>query len=168
VQYALYRASGLSTACLDWNNNYGDDPDKCILFHCGSTAQSLMKGKGNVVDHSMLQHDPQVGPNCSFGCNEGRIAEFPFGFGSMTTRNGKLEFYLGEGEFTSDTIPDDFFGCGGVAKIENLQDVLLYVGKNGHRHHMSVTPGKRMVGPIKEALDYYLGYNVSIPQIGGK
>ena len=21
--------------CLDWNNNYGDDEDKCILFHCG-------------------------------------------------------------------------------------------------------------------------------------
>lgn len=164
MQYALYRASGLSTACLDWNNNYGDDPNKCILFHCGSTAQSLMKFKGHVSDHSMLQHDPLVGPNCSFGCNEGRIAEFPFGFGSMTTRNGKLEFYLGEGEFTSDAIPEDFFGCGGVARIENLQDVLLFVGKNGHRHHMSITSGERMIGPIKEALRYYLGYNVSVPQ----
>ena len=163
VQYALYRASGKPTACLDWNNNYGDDPNKCILFHCGSTAQSLMKGKGRVVDHSMLQHDPQVGPNCSFGCNEGRIAQFPFGFGSMTTRNGKLEFYLGEGEFTNDPIPDDFFGCGGVAKIENLQKILLYVGKNGHRHHVSVTPGQRLVAPIKEAFEYYLGYNVDIP-----
>lgn len=169
VQYALYRASGASTACLDWNNNYGDDLDKCILFHCGSTAQSLMKGKGRVVDHSMLQHDPQVGPNCSFGCNEGRIAEFPFGFGSMTTRNGKLEFYLGEGEFTSDPIPDEFFGCGGVAKIKNLQDVLLYVGRNGHRHHVSITPGERLVAPVKEALEYYLGFNVDIPQnMGGK
>ena len=165
VQYALYRASGKATACLDWNNNYGDDTEKCILFHCGSTAQSLMKSKGHVVDHSMLQHDPQVGPNCSFGCNEGRIAEFPFAFGSMTTRSGKLDFYLGDGEFTSDPIPDDFFGCGGVAKIKNLQDVLLFVGKNGHRHHLSVTPGERMVAPLKEALEYYLGYNVAIPQI---
>lgn len=168
VQYALYRASGQSTACLDWNNNYGDDDDKCILFHCGSTAQSLMKGKGHVVDHSMLQHDPQIGPNCSFGCNEGRIAEFPFAFGSMTTRNGKLEFYLGEGRFTNDPIPDEFFGCGGVAEIKNLQDILLFVGKNGHRHHVSVTPGQRMVAPMKEALEHYLGYNVSIPQrMGG-
>ena len=164
MQYALYRASGLSTACLDWNNNYGDDSEKCILFHCGSTAQSLMKAKGNVVDHSMLQHDPQVGPNCSFGCNEGGIAAFPFGFGSMTTRAGNLEFYLGEGEFTNDVIPDEFFGCGGVAKIKNLEDVLQFVGKNGHRHHVSVTPGERMVAPIKEALEYYLGYNVAVPQ----
>ncbi len=165
AQYALYRASGKPTACLDWNNNYGDDPDKCILFHCGSTAQSLMKGKGKVVDHSMLQHDPQVGPNCSFGCNEGRIAAFPFGFASMTTRNGKLEFYLGEGEFSNDPIPDEFFGCGGVAKIDRLEDVLQFVGRNGHRHHVSVSPGERMVQPIYEALKYYLGYNVSLPQV---
>ncbi|MEN6384379.1 MAG: hypothetical protein ABFD79_04200 [Phycisphaerales bacterium] len=164
AQYALYRASGKPTACLDWNNNYGNDTDKCILFHCGSTAQSLMKGKGKVVDHSMLQHDPQVGPNHSFGCNEGRIAAFPFAFSSMTTRNGALEFYLGEGNFTDDPIPDDFFGCGGVAQIKNLQDVLLYIGKNGHRHHASVTPGERLVAPINEALGYYLGFTVARPQ----
>jgi L-fucose isomerase-like protein len=164
TMYALHRAGGKATACLDWNNNYGDDPNKCILFHCGSTAQTLMTQKGKVVDHSMLQHDPQVGPNCSFGCNEGRIAAFPFAFSSMTTRNGQLEFYLGQGEFTNDPIPEDFFGCGGVAKIDRLQDVLLFVGKNGHRHHVGITPGERLVAPIKEAMEYYLGYNVSLPQ----
>ena len=61
-------------------------------------------------------------------------------------------------------IPDEFFGCGGVATIKNLQDILLFVGKNGHRHHVSVTPGERMVAPLKEALEYYLGFNVSVPQ----
>ena len=78
----------------------------------------------------------------------------------MTTRNGKLDFYLGQGHFTSDPIPDEFFGCGGVAEIENLQDVLLYIGKSGHRHHVSVTEGERLVEPVREALEYYLGYNV--------
>ena len=166
-QYALYRASGESTACLDWNNNYGNEKDKCILFHCGSTAQSLMTGKGKVSDHSMLQHDPQVGPNCSFGCNEGRISAFPFGFSSMTTRNGRLEFYLGQGEFTKDIIPDDYFGCAGVAQIKNLEQVLHFIGRNGHRHHVSVTPGTRLVLPLKEALEYYLGYQVALPQQAG-
>ncbi len=164
MMYCLHKVSGQPAACLDWNNNYGDDLNKCILFHCGSTAQSLMKSKGHVVDHSMLQHDPDIGPNCSFGCNVGRIRSFPFVFGSMTTRNGNLDFYLGEGEFTDDPIPADFFGCAGVAHIENLQDVLLYVGKNGHRHHVSISPGKRVVGPVREALEHYLGYNVSVPQ----
>jgi len=163
MMYALTRASGNSSACLDWNNNYGDDDNKCILFHCGSTAQSLMTAKGKVVDHSILANDPGIGPNCSFGCNVGRIAPNPFAFGSMTTRNGNLEFYLGQGKFTKDPMPADFFGCGGVAEIENLQDVLLFVGKNGHRHHVSVTPSERLVEPVKEALEYYLGYNVSVP-----
>ena len=162
--YALQRASGEPAACLDWNNNYGNEENKCILFHCGSTAQSLMTARGTVVDHFLLQHDPGVGPNCSFGCNVGRVRPFPFAFSSMVTRNGKLDFYLGQGHFTSDTIPNEFFGCGGVAEIENLQDVLLYVGKNGHRHHVSVTSGERLVEPVREALEYYLGYNVQIPQ----
>jgi len=165
AMYALQRASGEPAACLDWNNNYGDDPEKCILFHCGSTAQALMVGKGCIVDHAMLQHDPQVGPGCSYGCNEGRIRSFPFAFASMKTDNGDLDFYLGEGEFTQDAIPDEFFGCGGVAWIKNLQDVLLYVGRNGHRHHVSVTPGRNLVEPVKEALEYYLGYQVSLPQV---
>ena len=42
AMYALQCASGKPCACLDWNNNYGDDENKCILFHCGSAAQSLM------------------------------------------------------------------------------------------------------------------------------
>jgi hypothetical protein len=127
-----------------------------------------MRAKGRVVDHSMLQLDPQVGPNCSFGCNEGRIAAFPFGFASMATRNGKLEFYVGEGEFTNDPIPDNFFGCGGVAKIKGLEDVLQFVGKNGHRHHVSITPGEKMVAPLYESLNHYLGFNVSLPQQAGR
>ena len=31
---AISLATGNPAACLDWNNNYGDEPDKCILFHC--------------------------------------------------------------------------------------------------------------------------------------
>ena len=43
---ALSLATEGPAACLDWNNNYGDDLDKVILFHCGSTAQKLMAAKG--------------------------------------------------------------------------------------------------------------------------
>ena len=34
---ALELASDAAATLLDWNNNYGDDDDKCILFHCGPT-----------------------------------------------------------------------------------------------------------------------------------
>ena len=36
--YALQLASGEPARLVDWNNNYGDDPDKCVLFHCGNWA----------------------------------------------------------------------------------------------------------------------------------
>ncbi len=161
AMYALNQAAGQPATCLDWNNNYGDDEEKCILFHCGPVPQSLMTAKGTVVDHAILAN--AVGKNCSFGCNVGRIAPMPFTFSSMMTVNGQLRFYVGEGEFTADPIPADFFGCAGVAKIPGLQDVLLHVGRNGHRHHTSVTPG-HLAAPVREALEYYLGFEVTAPQ----
>ena len=40
--YALQLASGKPSALVDWNNNYGDDPDKCVFFHCGNWAKSFL------------------------------------------------------------------------------------------------------------------------------
>lgn len=34
--YALQLASEQPAAIVDLNNHRGDDPDKCVLFHCGS------------------------------------------------------------------------------------------------------------------------------------
>lgn len=158
---ALSLASGEPPACLDWNNNYADEEDKCILFHCGPVPRSLMSAAGEVRDHAIIAN--AVGEGCSYGCNVGRIKPTPFTFGSMMTECGDLRFYLGEGRFTPDPIPEDFFGCAGVAEIDLLQDVLLHVGLNGHRHHVSVTPG-HVVEPLREALECYLGFEVSIPQ----
>ncbi len=159
TMFGLSLASGKPAICLDWNNNYGDDMDKCILFHCGSVAQSLMTAKGTVSDHAILAN--AVGEGCSYGCNEGRIAPTPFTYGSMLTEDGELCYYLGEGEITEDSIPDDFFGCAGVAAIDNLQEKLQTIGYLGHRHHTSITPG-RVAAPVLEAWEKYLGYDVTL------
>lgn len=156
---ALSLASGNVAACLDWNNNYGDDPDKCILFHCGPVPQSMMTGPGQVTDHAILAN--AVGKGCAYGCNTGRIAPTPFTFGSMLTESGKLKFYLGQGRFTEDPVPADFFGCGGVAEVPNLQDALQTIGCLGHRHHTSVSPGQ-VLAPVKDAFTRYLGYEVTV------
>jgi L-fucose isomerase-like protein len=162
TMHALRLAAGAKSAmCLDWNNNYADDEDKCILFHCGPVAFDLMTGKGEVVDHYMLA--TAVGEGNSFGCNQGRIRPMPFTFGSMLTEEGKLKFYLGEGEFTADTLPADYFGCAGVAHFDRLQDVLLYIGRNGYRHHTSVAEGYNLAA-VREALQGYLGFTVAVPQ----
>jgi hypothetical protein len=84
-------------------------------------------------------------------------------FGSLMTDEGRVKMFLGQGRFTSDPIPGNFFGVAGVAEIRNLQDVLLHVGKNGHRHHVSITPGQ-FQSPLQEALRRYLDFDVALPQ----
>lgn len=157
MMYALSKATGKPAACLDWNNNYGDDENKCILFHCGPVPQSLMTGKGRVTDHSILAN--VVGPGCSYGPNVGRIAPTDFTYGSMLTEDGSLKVYMGRACFTKDRIPEDFFGCAGVAKFDNLQEVLQTIGYRGYRHHVSISPGM-VLDPVREAFEKYLGYDV--------
>ena len=158
---ALALASDGPATCLDWNNNYADDEDKCILFHCGSVPADLMQGKGTISDHLILAN--AVGKGKGFGCNIGRIAPGDCTFGSMVTDAGRLKFFLGQGRFTNDPIPPDYFGCAGVVEIPSLQDVLLHIGQNGHRHHVSVAGGHG-VAPVREALEHYLGFQVAVPQ----
>jgi L-fucose isomerase-like protein len=161
AMHALHLASGEPATCLDWNNNYGEEDDKCILFHCGPVPKSLMADRGRIADHAILANT--VGQGCGYGCHVGRIAPGDFTFGSLLTDSGKLRFYLGQGGFTEDQIPAEFFGCAGVAEIGRLQDVLLHVGRNGYRHHVSATPGL-VQAPVREALANYLGFEVAIPQ----
>ncbi|OHD62897.1 MAG: hypothetical protein A2096_14780 [Spirochaetes bacterium GWF1_41_5] len=152
---ALRLASEKPAACLDWNNNYGSEPDKCILFHCGPVAKSLMTGKGEVIDHPMFAK--ALGAGCGWGPCSGRIAPAPMTFASSKTENGKIYFYSGEGKFTDDKIPQEFFGCAGVAQITALEHALLIIGRQGFRHHVSVTPG-HYGQALDEALINYLEY----------
>ncbi|MCX6065710.1 MAG: hypothetical protein NT121_08150 [Chloroflexi bacterium] len=141
---ALHLASGDPVGLLDWNNNYGDEDDKCILFHCGPMPASLMEGLGQISDHAILIN--AVGEGNAYGCNVGRIKPMDFTFGSLMTDEGRVKMFLGEARFTSD-----------------LQDVLLHVGLNGHRHHVSITPG-HVQAPLRHALEHYLNFDVSLPQ----
>ena len=153
---ALMLATEGPAACLDWNNNYGEDPDKVILFHCGSTAQKLMKEKGKVTSHKMFDKED---PGSGFGTNEGRIGVFPMTYSNCKTENGKITVYVSEGEFTEDEIEPEFFGCGGVAKIPELQKKLIRLARGGFKHHTTVANG-HVKGILEEAFRYYLGYDV--------
>jgi L-fucose isomerase-like protein len=161
VMRALHLASYEPVGLLDWNNNYGDEDDKCILFHCGPMPSSLMDGRGRIADHAILAN--ALGEGNSYGCNMGRIKPMQFTFGSLMTTEGRVKMYLGEGRFTLDPIPDNYFGVAGVAEIRNLQDVLLHIGINGHRHHVSITPGY-VQAPLRQALESYLDFEVALPQ----
>lgn len=153
--YAMQLASGKPTTVLDWNNNYTEDPDKVILFHCGPVAQTLMTEKGTVTDHKMFA---KGNPGCGWGSNEGRIKAFPMTYSNCKTEDGKLTVYAGEGKFTEDPIEEGYFGCGGVAVIDSLQPKLIQLGQNGFRHHTAVGMG-HLKKVLKEAFTYYLGYD---------
>ncbi len=151
---AMNLASEEPTAVLDWNNNYGDDENKVILFHCGPVAQSLMTEKGTVREHKMFaKNDPGSG----WGCNEGRIGSFPTTISNCQTKDGKIVVYASEAEFTEDKIEDGFFGCGGVCMIPDLQNKLIRLARGGFKHHTSVGMG-HMKEVLREAFTTYLGY----------
>lgn len=154
--YAMQLASEQPTTVLDWNNNYTEDLDKVILFHCGPVAQSLMTDKGTVTDHKMFA---KGNPDCGWGSNEGRIKAFPMTYSNCKTEDGKLTMYVGEGRFTDEPIEEGYFGCGGVAVIMDLQPKLIKLGQNGFRHHTSVGVG-HLAKILKEAFTYYLGYDI--------
>lgn len=155
---ALQAAADEPAACLDWNNNYPGDPDGCILFHCGPVAQKLMREKGKVVDHPILAK--AIGAGCSFGCNVGFIRPMDFTFASTITKDGKMNFYSGEGTFTDAPLGEGYFGCAGAAHIPGLQKKLRAIGYGGFRHHVCATPGnwKRA---LDEALTRYLKYQIT-------
>lgn len=159
AMYALQSASGEPAICMDWNNNFGNEPDKCILFHCGNVAPEQMKGKGEVVSHVMLDKGREELGGVAWGCNQGRVKSGPATYMSSKTADGKLVFYLGKGRVTDDPIENGYFGCAGVVEIPDLQHVLLNVCKNGYRHHVSMTLA-HVDDVLREAFTNYLGYQI--------
>lgn len=153
---AMILATEEPAAVLDWNNNYGDDENKVILFHCGSCAQGLMKGKGTVTEHLMFAKGD---PGSGWGTNEGRIDSFDMTYSNCQTRDGELVIYVSEGKMTDDVIEDGFFGCAGVAEIQNLQDKLVRLARGGFKHHTSVGKG-HIKNILTEAFTTYLNYTV--------
>ena len=152
---AMSLASEGATTVLDWNNNYGDDENKVILFHCGPVAQSLMTCKGTVTEHKMFaKNDPGSG----WGCNEGRIKPMPITISNCQTKDGKIVIYASEAKFTDDVIEPEFFGCGGVAEIDDLQNKLIKLARGGFKHHTAICEG-HYKEILKEAFTTYLGYD---------
>lgn len=156
AMYILRLASEKPSALLDWNNNYGDDPDKCVLFHCSNLPISFFE-KAKMDYQEIIAGT--VGKDNTFGTIVGRIAAAPATFCRTTTDdvNGEICCYVGEGEFTKDKL--DTFGGYGVMKIPNLQTLLEYICRGGFEHHVAVNMCSK-ADAIAEALDNYMGWDV--------
>lgn len=154
--YALQLASGQPSALVDWNNNYGGDPNKCILFHCGNWAKSLLS-EARMANAEILA--TVLGTENTYGTVSGRAKAAPLTFARITTddRRGRIRAYVGEGRITDD--PLDTFGCRAVAEIPRLQALLHYVCKNGFEHHTAMS-ASQSAAILAEAFETYLGWEV--------
>lgn len=157
--YAVQLATGNPTVCLDWNNNYNQQLDRCVISHCGNVPPCYLKGKHSVEEHTKFKS--RMGENCAWGVINGFMAPMRITYGGAMTNDGKLSFYFGEGDITDDQLGPEFYGSGGVLKIDNLQDVLVGIGKSGFHHHINLAKGSG-VKALKEAITTYLGYGLTI------
>jgi L-fucose isomerase-like protein len=152
---AMNLATEKPTTVLDWNNNYGDEENKVILFHCGPVAQGLMTCKGTVTNHKMFD---KVDPGSGWGCNEGRIKKMPITISNCQTIDGKIVIYASEAQLTDDSIENGYFGCAGVAEIPELQNKMITLAKGGFKHHTAIGEG-HVKSILKEAFTTYLHYD---------
>ncbi len=156
TMYAMQLASGSPSALVDWNNNYGADPDKCVLFHCGNWAKSFLPG-GRVSTAPIL--GTVVGEENTYGALEGRTPAGPLTFGRITTddNRGTIRAYVGEGALTNDELST--FGTRAVARVPHLQRLLRYVCHEGFEHHV-VMNASSTAAILAEAFERYLGWEV--------
>ncbi len=153
--YALSLASDKPSALVDWNNNYDDDPNKCIYFHCGNWAKSLVK-EIRISTAEVL--GTTLGPENTWGAIDGRTQAGPLTYARIDTddRLGKIKSYFGEGKLTDDPL-SRIPGNSAVAEVKDLQGLMRYICKNGFAHHCAMTDA-HVADILEEALNYYLGW----------
>lgn len=154
--YALQLASGRPSALVDWNNNYGNDPDKCVFFHCGNWAKDFLPDI-RIATAPIL--GTVLGEENTFGALEGRTPAGPVTFGRVSTDDisGRIRAYVGDAVFTDD--PLDTFGTKAVVRVPKLQRLLKRICRNGFEHHAAMN-ASHCAAPVAEALENYLGWDV--------
>jgi L-fucose isomerase-like protein len=154
--HALRLASETPSALLDWNNNYGDHPDKAVCFHCSNLPKHFFQEAR--MDYQEIIAGT-VGKLNTFGTCVGRVKPSQMSFARFSTHDatGKIRGYVGQGRFTDD--PLTTFGGAGVVEIPRLQDLLRYICENGFEHHVAANLSETAPS-VHEAATKYLGWEM--------
>ncbi|MCC7355616.1 MAG: L-fucose/L-arabinose isomerase family protein [Anaerolineae bacterium] len=155
--YALALASGKASALVDWNNNYGDDPDQAVVFHCSNLPKQVFTDIP-VMDYQEIIAGT-VGKENAYGIVSGRVKADPFTYCRVSTDDvrASITAYVGEGVLTEDPLLT--FGGYGVIRVPNLQGLLRYICENGFEHHVAINLSQTAAA-VEEALSKYLGWAV--------
>ena len=155
--YALALAAEAPSAILDWNNNYGREPDKCVCTHCGNYPKSFIGADPEISELDVL--GSVLGKENCFGAVKGKVQPGPMTFFRVSTddRLGTIKAYVGEGEFTADPFGMD----GGIAvtKVARLRPLLGFIARNGFEHHVAMVRGHH-AGAVHEAITRYLNWPI--------
>src|SRR6266850_795396 len=152
--HALRLASGTPSALLDWNNNYGSDPNKAVCFHCSNLPKHFFRSVKMDFQEIIAG---TVGKENTFGTCVGRVKSGPMSFARFTTvdSEGEIRGYVGQGKFTDD--PMETFGGAGVVEIPEMQKLLRYICENGFEHHVAAN-FSTVAGMLHEAATRYFGW----------
>jgi len=154
---ALSLASGTPSALLDWNNNYGDNPNKAVCFHCSNLPKHFFEDDVRMDYQEIIAGT--VGKDNTFGTVVGRVKSGPMSFARFSTddQTGRIRGYVGDGHFTND--PLTTFGGAGVVEIPELQSLLRYICREGFEHHVAGNLS-HSAAILHEATTRYLGWDV--------
>jgi L-fucose isomerase-like protein len=152
--HALRLASETPSALLDWNNNYGDDPNKAVCFHCSNLPKHFFQDVRMDFQEIIAG---TVGKENTFGTCVGRVKAGAMSFARFSTDDqaGVIRGYVGEGAFTNDAL--NTFGGAGVVEIPELQKLLHYICENGFEHHVAAN-FSTVAAATHEAATRYLGW----------
>jgi L-fucose isomerase-like protein len=152
--YVLQAASGQPAALLDWNNNYADDPDKGVVFHCSNLPKAFFSDQR--MDYQEIIAGT-VGKENTYGTIVGRVAPGPFTYCRVSTDDlrGTISAYVGEGRFTEDRL--ETFGGYGVIEVPEFQKLLHFICARGFEHHVAATRAN-VAESIEDALRTYKGW----------
>jgi len=155
--YALTLASETPSALLDWNNNYGDNPDKAVCFHCSNLPKHFFN-PGVKMDYQLIIAGT-VGKENTHGTLDGTVKAGAMTYARFSSDDfeGRITGYVGEGKFTDD--PLNTFGGAGVVEIPKMQDLLRYICENGFEHHVAANFAE-VAAPVQEAASKYLGWKM--------
>src|ERR1700688_1301905 len=154
--HALQLASGVPSALLDWNNNYGADPNKAVCFHCSNLPKHFFRSVKMDFQEIIAG---TVGKENTFGTCVGLIKPEKMSFARFSTDDtaGKMRGYVGEGQFTDD--PLNTFGGAGVVEIPNLQKLLRFICENGFEHPVAANLSS-VAAAVHEAVTRYKGWDM--------
>jgi len=154
--YALQLASGEPSGYLDWNNNLGNDRERCICLHCSNFPRGFLGQEPEIGTLDIL--GASLGEDLCFGAVKGRVQPGPMTFAKISTDDlrGRVRAYVGEGEFTDDVVKTP----GGVAtcQVPGLQDLLRHLCREGFEHHVAMSRS-HCADVLAEAFGNYLGWD---------